>query len=204
VVCEKERHKFNSRRGHRDGCSRNSAGAAAMLAAYAFMLACAEPAMAEPRGGGYFGCTVSQIQHYSGCVELGDQQIVNGSSKAYRVVCSPDGKVSCCEVENGNVVDGSCVGLSGRPNPARGIVAPNAGFSPSGIFTSPPHRGPVAPRPPHGGIKYPGGNVPPKGHRPPVNLGGFKSPSGVKTTGGNAQPVTIMRKTEHQSGGGKH
>lgn len=82
----------------------------------------------------------------------------------------------------------------------QGIVAPNAGFSPSGIFTSPPHRGPVMPRPPHGGVKNPGGGTPPKGHRPPVYIGGFKPPSGIKTPGGNSGPV-IYRGEAHHSGG---
>lgn len=85
----------------------------------------------------------------------------------------------------------------------QGIVAPNAGLSPSGIYTPPPHRGPVAPRPPHGGVKNPGGNAPPSGHRPPVRFGGFKPPMGVKTTGGNGAPVTIQRSEGHHSGGGK-
>lgn len=181
------------------------ADAVVTLTACALMLASAGPAIAKPRGGsGYFGCTVKQIQHYSGCVDLGDQQIVNGSSQAYRLVCSPDGKVSCCEVDqNDNVVDGSCVGLSGRPNPAQGIVAPNPGLSPSGIYTPPPHRGPVTPRPPRSGGKYPSGNAPPSGHRPPVRVDGFKPPSGRKTTGSNSgPPAPIMRTAGHHSGGG--
>jgi hypothetical protein len=33
------------------------------------------------------------------------------------------------------------------------------------------------PGPPHGGVKYPGGNAPNR-HRPPVKFGGFKPPSG--------------------------
>lgn len=168
-------------------------------------LVSAGSASAEPRGGGggYFGCTIKQIQHYSGCVDLGDQQIVNGSSTIYRVVCSPDGTVSCCEVDqNDNVVGGSCVVLSGRPRPGQGIVAPSAGLSPSGIYTPPPHRGPVTPRPPHGGAKNPGGGTPPSGHRHPVRIKGFKPPSGVKTTGGNSAPVTIGRHADHPSGGG--
>ena len=176
------------------------AGTVAILAA----CASAGPAIAKPRGGGgYFGCSVAQIQSpaASACISEGDLEIVNGWPTFHRVVCS-GGKMSCCEVDgNDRVVDGSCVTISGRPNPGQGIVAPNAGFSPSGIFTSPPHRGPVAPRPPLGGVKDPGGSAPPSGHRPPVKVGGFKPPSGVKTTGGNSAPATIERSEEHHSGG---
>jgi len=56
--------------------------------------------------------------------------------------------------------------------------------------------------PPVAGIKSSGDNPPSKAHRRPVNIDTAKPPSGVKTTGGNAQPV--MRTHEHRSGGGKY
>lgn len=177
------------------------AGTVAILAA----CASAGSAVAKPRGGGVsFGCSVAQLQSpgASACISEGDMEIVNGWSTFHRVVCSSDGNVSCCEIDRNNrIVDGTCVAISGRPNPRQGIVAPTGGFSPSGIYTPPPHRGPVTPRPPLGGVSYPGGNAPPSGHRPPVRVGGFKPPSRVKTPGTNSGPV-IYRAEGHHSGGG--
>lgn len=55
------------------------------------------------------------------------------------------------------------------------------------------------------GLSASGGNAPPKGHRPPVKITGFKPQSGIKTTGGNGGPV-IYRNEAHHFGGpaGRH
>jgi hypothetical protein len=113
-------------------------------------------------------------------------------------------QTTCHEVQCSLTMAGNttCHEFNIRGRNGQVIVAPSAGFSPSGVYTPPPHRGPVVPRPPHGGVKYPGGNAPPKGHHPPVHVGGLKPPSGVKTTGGNSgPPVTISRTAGHRSGG---
>ena len=53
-----------------------------------------------------------------------------------------------------------------------------------------------------GGVNSSGGNVPPKGHRPPVKFSGFRPPSGIKTTGGNSGPVIYRNEAHHFGGGG--
>lgn len=58
-------------------------------------------------------------------------------------------------------------------------------------------------RPPSG-VKTTGGNAPPSGHRPPVKIIGFRPPSGVKTLGGNSTPITIQHSAGQHSGGGHH
>lgn len=195
-----------------------------VLVAFTLMFASTHSALAVPKGGGSTQCTPKQLNSSlaaQACVTQGANDVVNGKKKTSMVVCHADGSMSCCLLsENGTVLDDTCDDISTRRNPVQGIVAPNAGLSPSGIYTSPPHRGPVTPRPPSSGVKNPGGSAPPPsrhrhpvkitgfkppprghhGHHHPVKITGFRPPSGVKTTGGNSTPVTIGRQEHHSDG----
>lgn len=97
-----------------------------------------------------------------------------------------DGSYSCVNVNNGNSVHctgkGKCYGNVVRQG-------------------KPPHTIGAILRPPSAGIKSSGANAPPKGHRLPVKISGFRPPSGAKTTGSNNGAAMIMRHEEHHFGG---